>query len=166
MSSNRSTLEQALYVREVIQQETSRTTAPMLAAFGKTLVVTLIVFLVVLFIGGYLRLYLDSQFEDQGLNTLTAVSTSLLMLALTYWTAKWAEGRFHGWARLRLGMALVSRVRALEVAIEGSRNGQQVTRADLEDAAASAWAAYTRLAEAVGIVPIEAAEDPLELVED
>ncbi len=137
-------LQQALYVRDVIQQETPRTTAPMLAAFFKTLLIIMMVFVGGLVLSGYVRLYLFDQFQDEGLNTLTAISTSLLTLTLTYWASRWAERRFQGWYKLRQGIALVGRVRALDAAIEAvEQDNPAADDAALEARTQAAWDTYT-----------------------
>jgi hypothetical protein len=139
------TTEQALHraqaIRDAISQDTARTTLPLLAAFFKTLLLPLLMFMVVAAGSGYVRVYLDAEFQDESLNTLTAISTSLLTLALAWWALRRAEGRFGGVAAFRRMMAVLGGVRALELAIEAAQAGSP-DPAELDATARQSWQTY------------------------
>lgn len=148
-------VERAQRVLETISQDTSRTTGPLLRRLVLTLLPPLGVFLLVMIASGYLRVYLESEYQDSGLNTLTAISTSLLTIAVAWWTIRWTERRFGGMRSLRQLLHVVGSARLLEREIAADQDDPT----NLEAQALQTWEDYRALVDDLGLTP--PAADPL-----
>jgi TM2 domain-containing membrane protein YozV len=114
------------------------------------MVVPFLVFVVALLVSGYTRLYADQTFQNDGLSVLTAFTTTILTLTLTWYAWKWSEKRFGGWANMRLMFSLLRSMARLEENLAAAQKTPE-----LDAAAQKAWDAYVSLATAVGLNPNE-----------
>lgn len=143
----------AQHTRERIAQDTPRTTGPLLARLSKTLLPALLVFVVTMLASGYLRVYLDAEFQDSGLNTLTAISTSLLILVLTWAALRWTESRFQGIGGMRRMGRMVTQMRLLERGIENADTADEAMLDELDQLAGQTWQDYQVFVAGLGLNP-------------
>ena len=139
---------------EAIRRSSRRLTGSMMLILFKTFAVPLVVFVVTWVIGGYLRSYVEVNFRDASLTTLTTVSTSLLSLGLTWAAWRWSEKRYGGLKLVR-GLGRVSQaVLRVEQAIEATRKTQIPAPEDLTEIdrlAHAAWDTYVQAMREVGL---------------
>ncbi|MBZ0293409.1 MAG: hypothetical protein K8L99_12655 [Anaerolineae bacterium] len=147
-------VEPARRILDAISQDSSRTTGPLLRRLTLTLLPPLVLFLITMIAGGYLRVYLELEFQDSSLNTLTAISTSLLTLVVAWWAIRWTENRFHGLKSLRQLIQVLGSARVLEREMTSQSPGM-----DTEADAAQAWQDYCVFVENLGLTP--PAADPI-----
>ncbi len=140
-------LENAQQIYDTISQNTPRLSRPLLFKLAQSALVPFLVFTISMVISAYARQYVDFTFQDDNLSLLTAFSTSLLTLVLTWRAWQWSERRFNGWANMRRMFSVVSSVARLEKALQGD------DQVELDAAAQSAWSAYTLLAQALNVPP-------------
>lgn len=139
---------------EAIRRSSRQLTGSIMLILLKTFAVPLIVFVVTWVIGGYLRSYVDANFRDASLTTLTTISTSLVSLGLTWAAWRWSEKRYSGLKLVR-GLGRVSQsVLRVERAIEATRQTQIPAPEDLTEIdrlAHAAWDTYVQAMREVGL---------------
>jgi hypothetical protein len=146
------TLQHARSVRDAIAQNTPRMSAPIIRTLLRTAVVPFVVFVVTTLASGYARLYVDNTFQDNNLSLLTAFSTSLLILVLTWRAWQWSERRSEGWANVRGMFALLRKVVRLEDALRAAEKGNtSPLDPELNQAADEAWEACVALAHRLNV---------------
>lgn len=140
--------DRARAVYDSIAADTRRTNGPMLRRMVLTIAPPFIVFLLAGFVSSFVRGYFNAQFADEGLNTLTFVSTTLLTLALVWWTWKYCERRFGGLRAMRLMFEVLRGMNALETGLKAAQDGEALP---LDDAASDTWSAWERLLAHLGL---------------
>ncbi len=153
MDTRTNSIAYAQRVKDAISADTSRTTLPVLSALFKTLVLPLIVFVITMLISGYMRVYFDMQFQQSTLNTLTAISTSLLILVFTWFAFRWSQARFGGLSAFGEMIRVVGGVRALELAVASASDGDAEAIAILHQSADDAWQTYKDFVAHLGLTP-------------
>jgi hypothetical protein len=138
-------------VYDTIAADTRRTNGPMLRRIVLTIVPPFVVFVLAGAASTFLRTYFAAQFNDPGLNTLTFISTTLLTLALTWWTWKYCERRFGGLRVLRLMFEVLRGMSALETGFKAAARGEALP---LDEAADRTQAAWARLLVHLGLPPV------------
>jgi hypothetical protein len=146
-------LERARVTRDAIAGDTRRTNGPIFAAMARTLLPTLLTFLIALTVSGYARAYVAGQFGDPGLTSLTALSTTLAVLAVSWLVFRGAERRFGGMVAFRGMFAVVLRIAALDRAIEAAQRTDDPDDDTLLTAADEAWQTYNALLNRLGLQP-------------
>lgn len=153
MDTRTHSIAYAQRVREAISADTSRTTLPVLSALFKTLVLPLIVFVITMLVSGYMRVYFDMEFQDSTLNTLTAISTSLLILVFTWFAFRWSQARFGGLSAFSEMIRVVGSVRALELAVANAGDQDAESLTMLRQSADDAWQTYKDFVAHLGLKP-------------
>lgn len=140
--------ENAQHIHDTIASNTQRLSGPILRRLLQSAVLPLVVFIITMLLSSYARQYVDMSFASSNLNLLTAISTSLLILVLTWKAWQWSERRFSGWASVQRMFGVVSSVARLEKALSN-----ETSHVELDAAAQSAWDAYTSLAQFLNVTP-------------
>lgn len=146
-------LAYAAQVKAAIAQDTPRTTMPVLSALFKTLLLPLFVFIVTMLASGYLRVYFDAEFQSPSLNTMTAISTSLLILVFTWLAFRWSQARFGGLSAFNGMLRVVGSVRALELATTHAAETDDEAIITVQQTADEAWRTYKDFVRHLGLTP-------------
>lgn len=139
-------------VYDAVAADTRRANGPMLRRIALTIVPPFTVFVLAGAASNFLRAYFAAQFGDEGLNTLTFISTTLLTLALTWWAWKFCERRFGGLRALRLMFELLRGMSALETGLKAAERGEALPLDEVASGTESAWA---RLLDHLELPPAE-----------
>jgi hypothetical protein len=128
---------------EHIKSSTRRLTVPILVKLARTVLPPYLVFMALWVLGSYARGYVADSFNDSSLNTLTAFTTGLLLLVLTWATARWTERRYGGFALLGRLFGISRSVLTVEQAIDAARTNPspeaiRAVHAQVQEA----WASY------------------------
>ncbi|MGQ9888471.1 MAG: hypothetical protein ACUVSX_08285 [Aggregatilineales bacterium] len=137
-------------VFDAVAADAHRANGPILRRVVLTVVPPFAVFALSGAASSALRTHFAAQFGDEGLNTLTFISTTLLTLALTWWAWQFCERRFGGLRALRLMFEVLRGMSALETGLKAAERGQQLP---LDEAAAGTAAAWARLLDHLGLPP-------------
>lgn len=141
-------------VHALISTASNQASGPLLRRFILTLLPPFLVFIGTGAASSFARALLEAQFNDAGLNTLTWITTTLLMLVLTWWTWQFCERRFGGLRALGLMLAVLRSMNALETGLKLVQRDPETT-APIDEIAADALAAWDRLSAHLGLPPIE-----------
>jgi hypothetical protein len=136
---------------ERIKSNTRRLTVPILVKLLRTVLPPYLVFMALWVAGSYARSYVANTFNDSSLNTLTALTSGLVLLALTWAAARWTERRFGGFALLGRLFGISRSVLTVEQAIDAAKGNpsQEAIRA-VHAQVQTAWEGYINAMAASG----------------
>ena len=132
-------------VKTVVSKDISRTGSTLFSRFGVSLVVPLLVFVVLMVIGGYVRLWVASTYQSSSLDLTTGISTTLVILFGSWFVLRRVERRFHGWAALRHLTGVLTALSRLETLLNNDQDPDDVTRQ-----AETTWQAYNEYLHVLG----------------
>lgn len=139
-------------VFDAVAADARRANGPLLQRMVLTMMPPFVVFVLAGTASNALRAYFAALFGDEGLNTLTFISTTLLTLALTWWAWQFCERRFGGLRALRLMFEVLRSMSALESGLQAAERG---ATPPLDRIAVSTAAAWARLLDHLGLPPAE-----------
>lgn len=143
MTANRSEIDYARSVHKTISDDIRQTTGVFSRRFLICALVPLAVLIVATIISGYVRVWTAASFQSDSLNLTTAISTSLVVIVVSWFVFRRLEQRLQGWAALRTLLGVLTNLTRLETAL----NDPQAELAALADAA---WKAYREYTEVIG----------------
>ena len=134
--------EYAQAVWDTISEDIRHTTGALARRFLLSALVPLVIFLVLAAVAGYVRVWVAATYQTESLNITTAVSTSLVVIVLTWVALRLFERHYHGWAGLRRMMAVLGALTRLETALKEPESLE--AQDDLTQRAELAWHTYER----------------------
>jgi uncharacterized membrane protein (DUF485 family) len=146
MPVNRSEINYAHAVQGTISGHIRQTTRQLTKRFVVAALVPLLVFVMLLLLSGYVRTWVAVTYQADSLNLTTAISTSLVVLVVSWFVLGQTEQRTRGWAALRRLMGVLGALTRLEAALQNPADQSELTlKADI------AWGAYRRYVETLGL---------------
>jgi hypothetical protein len=136
---------------ERIKGSTRRLTMPILGKLVRTALPPYLVFMACWVVGSYAREYVANSFNDNSLNTLTAFTSGLVLLGLTWSAARWTERRYGGFALLGRLLGISRSVLTVEQAIDAARaNPSPEAIRAVHAQVREAWTSYVQAMAASG----------------